>query len=156
MALFPSDETVATPVPTWFHEGLAQWVEPDGDRDAIAARMNLSIEVFAQWAARSDIAALLLQLRRLTDQRAELIVSRARIAAAQALLRIAITPDGKETARKACVDLLNMRAEAPPGATDTPRTPEPEHATLDTFHVLLEKLGESLEHHPHPTAEPAD
>jgi hypothetical protein len=32
--------TVATPVPTWFHEGLAQWAEPDGDKDGIAARMK--------------------------------------------------------------------------------------------------------------------
>jgi hypothetical protein len=32
--------TVAAPVPAWFNEGLAQWVEPDGDKDEIAARMK--------------------------------------------------------------------------------------------------------------------
>jgi hypothetical protein len=31
---------VPSPVPAWFNEGLAQWVEPDGDKDEIAARMK--------------------------------------------------------------------------------------------------------------------
>ena len=31
---------VGRPVPSWFNEGLAQWVEPDGDKAKIAARMQ--------------------------------------------------------------------------------------------------------------------
>ncbi|HEY1100871.1 MAG TPA: hypothetical protein VGF99_18165 [Myxococcota bacterium] len=30
--------TTVTSVPVWFNEGLAQWVEPDGDKDSIRAR----------------------------------------------------------------------------------------------------------------------
>lgn len=32
--------TLGAPVPTWFNEGLAQWVEPDGGKDRITARMK--------------------------------------------------------------------------------------------------------------------
>jgi hypothetical protein len=32
--------TLGAPVPTWFNEGLAQWVEPGGGKDRITARMK--------------------------------------------------------------------------------------------------------------------
>ena len=33
--------TIPSSVPAWFNEGLAQWAEPDGDKDKIVARMKL-------------------------------------------------------------------------------------------------------------------
>ena len=47
--------TIVAPVPTWFNEGLAQWVEPDGDKDEIVARMKLK--------RRADLPALALLAR---------------------------------------------------------------------------------------------
>lgn len=77
--------------------------------DELAERHALTLRQLTDLAQRPDAADLLSRTRRLADERADLIISRARTGAAHRLLGLAHDDDNKETARKACVDLLRMR-----------------------------------------------
>jgi hypothetical protein len=109
------------------------------DLAPIAARHDLDVESLGSWAARPEIAAALERVRRLADQRADLIVSRARTGAAHALLSLATTGEG-ETARRACVDLLKLGG---PGAALSEREGEAvdPREDIEALHSLLDKLG---------------
>ena len=79
----------------------------------LAARHNLSLRELAAWFAEPDTRAALNAVCALADAQASLVISRARARAARRLLRIAANPESPETARKACVDLLNLPTGAP-------------------------------------------
>lgn len=117
----------------------------------VAAGHNLTLLDLAAWMADPAIAGALDALCRLADARAALFLSRSRAAAGRSLLRLARDSDAAETARKACVDLLTLRAApfkspAPsarrrPGDGDPAAAEPPEAADV---RALLEKLGRAL------------
>ncbi len=104
--------------------------------DELAERHALTLRQLTDLAQRPDAADLLTRTRRLADERADLIISRARTGAAHRLLGLAHDDDNKETARKACVDLLRMRrpedhpgtAGATPGASPREIDDDADHA----------------------------
>lgn len=115
--------------------------------EPLAHCLGIGVRDLANWADRPDTAALLTGVRRLSDERAELIVSRARTGAAHRLLELAQADDNPETARKACVDLLRLRD--PAGAHASTGGAQP--ATLPTTvtaeaNDLLGRLDELRRH----------
>lgn len=67
-----------------------------------------SIRRLAEWYEQPEILALLVTLRRLSEDRAELAVGHARAAAARLMVRLASDETNAESARKACFDLLKL------------------------------------------------
>lgn len=119
----------------------------------IATGHNLTLLDLAAWMADPAVAGSLDALCRLADARAALFLSRSRAAAGKSLLRLARDSDAAETARKACVDLLTLRAapfkspapstrkrsgDGDPGAAEPPEAGD--------IRSLLEKLGRALAH----------
>jgi hypothetical protein len=110
-----------------------------GTLKALATRYGLQLRDLAAWADEPENAGALRSLRALADTRAALVVSRSRVTAALNLLRIASDKENSETARKACVDLFNLRMpeiEAPAPA----KQGGPPHADA-AVRSLLAKLA---------------
>jgi len=118
------------------------------DLRRVARDLGLSLVDLAAWARAPAGAAAIASLRRLADHRAALALSRARTDAAKALLRLARDRDAKETARKACVDLLRLTPDEPAptsppptGFADEELTPE----EADAWREALEHIGRRTE-----------
>ncbi len=103
----------------------------------VGARHDLSPASLARWAACDANARLLHDLATLIERRSRVLTARARERALRSLLRLASDEDHAETARKACVDLLNL--ELPPAAS--PCADGPTDADPAALHDLLERLG---------------
>lgn len=90
-------------------------LSPEASLDALARRHTLTLRGLIAWAEQRDIVRLRHAMRRLADDRADLIASRARVIAAHRLADLASDDHEahKETSRKACVDLLRFRCAAP-------------------------------------------
>jgi hypothetical protein len=81
------------------------------------------------------------RLRDLVALRAGLLAARARAEASESLWKLASDRSNPETARKACVDLLKLEADATPTSSRT-AGPERHEATDESVLCgLLEKLG---------------
>lgn len=113
---------------------------------AVARRRGMTIDELARWAVEDaeGVTALdaLAALRRLEDARAALVVSRMRVRAATALLRLAQEADSEETRRKACADLLTLE---PPTHGDErgeeAEAPAVDEATEALLREALERRG---------------
>ncbi len=79
----------------------------------LAAQEKLSYSKLTAWADDHDTQKILDGICRLHDLRAQLLVSRYRTLAAARLFELAKEEAAGETARKACVDLLNASLMAP-------------------------------------------
>lgn len=90
-------------------ERLSALLSGAPDLDAVAAALGLTLDALLAWASAPDSGAMLRAVRRLSDDRAELIASKARSGAAHRLLELALHAASEEVARKACVDLLRFR-----------------------------------------------
>lgn len=82
----------------------------DGQRDLsdLAAQEGMTLTRLAAWAHEPMTIESLEGLCRLSDVRAQLLVSRYRTLAAARLFELAKNEEAHETARKACVDLLKV------------------------------------------------
>ncbi|MFG0258406.1 MAG: hypothetical protein ACF8GE_10935 [Phycisphaerales bacterium JB043] len=109
---------------------------------ALARKHNMALQELAHWSSSSCALPALHALKTLADAQAGLIISRTRAQAAKRLLRIANDRENPETARKACIDLLNVKtaSEAPPSAAAV-------LSSADHAGVLesLERLGRTSE-----------
>jgi hypothetical protein len=126
----------------------------------LARAHGLSLRALIAWAERRDIASLRRSMRELADDRADLIVSRARTAAAHKLKSFVESAKADETTRKACVDLLRLRsaqsaAIPEPNSTDAPPGSDEGEAGTDTDDDLLAKLDRlaRITHAPRLTAD---
>jgi hypothetical protein len=111
----------------------------------LARAHGLSLRALIAWAERRDITCLRRSMRELADDRADLIVSRARTAAAHKLKSFVERKETDETTRKACVDLLRLRSAqgaAIPEPISNDATPGSDtgEAGADTDDDLLAKL----------------
>ncbi len=105
----------------------------------LAAQEKLSYRKLTSWANDQNTQSVLAGICRLNDLRAQLLVTRYRTLAAARLFELAKDDAAGETARKACVDLLNATLITPllhPHSTQ----PDPESAPP----VSVEELSEFL------------
>ena len=118
-------------------------VEADRSPLELAGEMQMSLSELSEWALQPDNAQTLEGLARLSDIRAQLLVSQYRATAAIRLIEIASAEKPTELARKACVDLLQTdldvfeHSDSPPGTAQGPDSPSEE-----TILAALERLGE--------------
>lgn len=122
-------------------ESLLRALHAGRTLDFIARKHNITTCDLARWSATGAGAEAIAALRALASARAAFAVSKARAQAAAALARIARDTDAKETARKACYDLLRLpEAAADPRASaaadDDDLTPEESRAWLEAFETL--------------------
>jgi hypothetical protein len=106
---------------------------------SLARKHKMALRSLAQWSSSSCAIPSLHALRTLADAQAGLVISRTRAQAARRLLRIANNDNNPETARKACIDLLNVKTAGDP-------VPRAQHGVItpaDQASVLesLERLG---------------
>lgn len=100
----------------------------------LARTHGLTLRDLLAWAERPDVLALRRSMREVADDRADLIVSRARTLAAHRLTALASGAANDETARKACVDLLRLRAPSGAALPEAPTMPDadPHDSASDT------------------------
>jgi len=82
----------------------------EGNHSAVdlAQENNLSLLALARWAARPEHVELLTGLVRLSNVRAQIVLSQYRTSAAAKLIEHAMHGETGEISRKACVDLLKI------------------------------------------------
>jgi len=111
----------------------------------VAEKHGLSLPRLTRWAMEPEAQAMLATLRGLCESRTALVSAQARIDAAHALRRLAMDEESKETARKACVDLLKLepaREEGPAKQGESAPAPPESH---DAVRALLERLAGVVE-----------
>ncbi|MBC7771237.1 MAG: hypothetical protein H7210_01955 [Pyrinomonadaceae bacterium] len=81
------------------------------DLCALANQQGMSHIDMARWIERPRHAEFLRLLENLQNRRMSLLLAAARADAAQSLREMAVSADVKETARKACVDLLKLQRD---------------------------------------------
>ncbi len=87
----------------------------ESDLHALADKQGLSLIDMARWVERPRHAELLRLLENLQNRRMSLLLAAARADAAESLRRMATAESPRETARKACVDLLKLQRDREPG-----------------------------------------
>jgi len=109
---------------------------------APAARAcGVSLSQAAAWSASPAGQNAISSLRQLARARSSLVLLKARADAARALVKLARDQNAKETARKACVDLLRLDdsvSPSPPADAPAPIDDADQRAWLDA----LERLGQ--------------
>lgn len=115
----------------------------------IAQRHGITLAQLTSWASRQTTAKQLGQVRRLADERAALVVSSARVAAAHALRGLALDAEHPETARRACIDLLKLDSRP---VEHEAKAPEPRAditaESRDAIRALLEHMESRAEDAP--------
>ncbi|MGE3106854.1 MAG: hypothetical protein AB7G11_05015 [Phycisphaerales bacterium] len=115
----------------------------EADLYALARECGLTMIEMAAWAAKPRHQETLGRLERLLERRTSLLLADARAEAAAALRRMALAESPKETARRACIDLLKLQPEsasrrrgtgAPRAASDT--------SEADELNKLMREMGE--------------
>ena len=112
-----------------------------------AVMCELSLAEIARWGSTSAGGAAIASLQRLAQARSALAVARAKAEAAQALLELAQDDESKETARKACVDLLKLD-DAPLMAMDADDAGALSSDEQRAWLAALERLGSENGAHP--------
>lgn len=115
---------------------LADLARANVSPSRLAEKRGVTLEAIAHWIDASENRRALEALRALADAQADLVISRSRAEAARRLLRIAGDRETPETARKACVDLLQMT----PGEGGADRASEGAGGR-DAVREVLESLG---------------
>lgn len=110
------------------------------DLHRAAVSCDLSLAEIACWGSTSAGGAVIAALQRLAQARSALAVARAKAEAAQALLELAQDEESKETARKACVDLLKLE-DAPVMALEGEDGAGLSHEEQRAWLAALERLG---------------
>ncbi|MEO1130506.1 MAG: hypothetical protein AAFX05_12490 [Planctomycetota bacterium] len=112
----------------------------------VAERRGMDLPGLTRWAGQPHVRSLLQALRGLSDTRTALVSARARTDAAHALRRLALDGETRETARKACVDLLRLAPDAITLVSDPPDQPAPP-GSHDAVRALLERLADAPVEH---------
>jgi hypothetical protein len=107
----------------------------------MARKFSLSLTWLARWAAQPTSQSVFHGLARLTDIRAQLMVSKYRTNAAATLIQIATVKDPGELARKACVDLLKADMGVFDHADRASLNPPPAPPSEEAILRALEQLG---------------
>ncbi|MFM9959191.1 MAG: hypothetical protein ACKVZJ_14095 [Phycisphaerales bacterium] len=115
--------------------------------DTLARNHTLTLRDLIAWAEQRDIVRLRHAMRKLSDDRADLIASKARVEAAHKLNKLA-NADGadaasKETSRKACVDLLRFRCSAPAEIIDAGTDPSADRDAPASAEADAERAAEA-------------
>ncbi len=108
---------------------------------SLADRCGVTLEELARRASRSEIVEALGEIQKLTNARTSIVVSKARTAAARSLLELAQDREAKETARKACMDLLGLRDVALDEERAEGNRQEVGEEAMSAIHRLLERVG---------------
>ncbi len=110
--------------------------------DDLARAHGLSLRALIDWAERRDVLALRRSMRELADDRADLIVSRARTLAAHRLRTLVNSSSSEETSRKACIDLLRIRRSSAAAEPSAPTVEaDPSDADEDDLLSRLDALA---------------
>ena len=124
--------------PTRSRRLVRDLVAAEHDLIELARRHSLSPDDLAEWVAHPDHQQTLAGLCMLADMQTQILLSRYRLLAAGRLIRLATAEqdsDGasvnKDTARRACVDLLKIDLKRV-GSLDPP-SPPPNTTTLDDW-----------------------
>lgn len=112
----------------------------------LARELGLSLRELATWSAEPEHAKVIEALARLSDLRAQMLLSQYRANAAVQLIGIASSSEPNELSRKACVDLLNANMtnvfRLPDEARSAPPSPfGPPSVDADKIRDALESLG---------------
>jgi len=109
----------------------------EGNHSAVdlAQANDLSLLTLAKWAAQPEHVELLSGLVRLSNVRAQIVLSQYRTSAAAKLIEHAMHGESGEISRKACVDLLKIDLPIFRDERDAPTTPHdgakpPSHAAI--------------------------
>lgn len=104
--------------------------------ERIARRHGMSIEELSSWAARAETGRVLRGFVSLAEAQAALCAVKARVDAARSLRALARDRSNPETARKAAVDLFNLKLSVVDGGGE-------EVGSVDEEEVrgILERLG---------------
>jgi hypothetical protein len=124
----------------------------EGNHSAIelARENDLSLLALARWAAQPEHVKLLSGLVRLSNVRAQIVLSQYRTSAAAKLIEHAMHGETGEISRKACVDLLKIdlpifRDEAnPPGDQRSGPKPPSEAAIRRAFRELADRTEAAM------------
>lgn len=113
----------------------------------LAAQEKLSFAKLTAWLNDTATQTTLDGMCRLNDLRAQLLISRYRTLAAARLFELAKDDGGGETARKACVDLLNASLALPilqPELPDNDNDAESARpsVSVEEMHRFLAALGQ--------------
>ena len=111
--------------------------------ETVAERHGMSVAALASWAARPAAATALRTLRGLVEAQTAARAAFARAEAARALHELVRDGESKETARKACVDLLKLDLDGSrnhPDQHDAADAP-PHQEPPDRLRGLLEAFG---------------
>ena len=110
----------------------------------LARQLGLSLSELARWSAQPEHAKVIEALARLSDLRAQMLLSQYRANAAVQLIGIASSSDPTELSRKACVDLLNANMNVfDPALAGSRHAPPDAPQRIDPQKILdaLESLG---------------
>lgn len=91
------------------HELVSALTGEEDGVEEVAARMGVTLGALVARLESAEVMSMLSGVCRAGHERAELVISRARAAAARRLLELARDGSNPETSRKACVDLLKHR-----------------------------------------------
>ena len=124
----------------------------EGNHSAIdlAREHDLSLLAVAKWAARPENVELLSGLVRLSNVRAQIVLSQYRTSAAAKLIEHAMNGESGDISRKACVDLLKIdlpifREEPVPGSNPGDRpAPVSSAAVRRAFRELADRTEAAL------------
>lgn len=126
---------------------IRRFVDADRSPAELAAELGLTLRELAAWGREPANVAALRSMARLSDIRAQMLLSHYRAVAAANLIKIAADGESSELARKACVDLLDADLDAFDMAGEpAPVPPGPsEEAILRTLEEIgrLEELEQS-------------
>ena len=117
---------------------LSRLVRADLTIDELADSFDLSLADLADWIERPGRRELLERLIRLSDLRAQLLLSRYRANAALQLIAIASSEKPTEISRKACVDLI--KADLQPVELGEPKTDASEPPAAPSEEAILNAL----------------
>ena len=114
--------------------------QADNTPAQLAAEMNIDLAELSRWIMSSDNLRLIEGIARLSDVRAQMILSRYRANAAAHLIAIAGSSEPSESSRKACVDLLTTDLPVFKVDEHAPATAQPAPSS-ETILEALERLG---------------
>jgi hypothetical protein len=125
---------------------LERIAQADNTPAQLAAELSIDLAELSRWILNPDNLRLVEGVARLSDVRAQMILSRYRATTAAHLIAIAAAADPSEISRKACVDLLTTDLEVftpdDTATTDRPTQPAP---TEQTMLATLARLAEEAD-----------
>lgn len=124
----------------------------ESDLHTLASKQGMSLIDMARWVERPRHSELLRLLENLQNRRMSLLLAAARADAAESLRNMAIADAPRETARKACVDLLKLQRDRDPlggPSADGIGESDPTQDAYSTLNRVLAGLSSDNRAHSH-------